>query len=60
MSSFGSKFGSKMSGRSIVREMRDMERSIVFSANTERLEQTKEVDEDKEEDIVLYQQQQQR
>ena len=49
-----------MSGRSIVREMRDMERSIVFSANTERLEQTKEVDEDKEEDIVLYQQQQQR
>ena len=54
MSSFGQQFGSKQSDRSIVRELRDIERSIVFSANTERLEQTEEVDEEKEEDIVLY------
>ena len=58
-SGYGSKFGSKQSGRALAREMREIERSIVFSAGTDRLEQTEEVDEDKEDDIVLYQQQEQ-
>lgn len=58
-SSWGSKFGSKQSGRAIAREMREIERSVVLSAGTDRLEETEEVDEDKEDDIVLYQQREQ-
>ena len=39
--------------------MREIERSVVLSAGTDRLEETEEVDEDKEDDIVLYQQREQ-